>query len=206
MPFCWFCHEAARIVKRTDGSASFVLEFAYYVMDITYIALWWFYHICVSRSKFKEITFHTFPHVCYFDWAMLFHPAANVISICKICYFKSIVSYFAVNDFFEHCLDQNYHVFVQRGHVSILQCSYSRFQNLLNIAQVYKINNMRYNYYNSYYIHALIKQNEWEHTILHLRSIFQTPNVRRLFHTHTHAHISHGHPHTYAQSHCNIYE
>ena len=32
------------------------------------------------------------------------------------------------------------------------------FQDLLNISQVYKVNNMRYNYYNSYYIHALIKQ------------------------------------------------
>ena len=50
------------------------------------------------------------------------------------------------------------------------------------------------------------KQNEWEHTILHFRSIFQTPNSRCPFHTQTHAHVRHGHPSTHAQSHCNIYE
>ena len=40
------------------------------------------------------------------------------------------------------------------------------------------------------------KQNEWEHTILHFRSIFQTPNSRCPFHTQTHAHVRHGHPRT----------
>ena len=36
-----------------------------------------------------------------------------------------------------------------------------KIQNLsLNISQVYKVNNMRCNYYNSYYIHALIKLNQ----------------------------------------------
>ena len=49
-------------------------------------------------------------------------------------------------------------------------------------------------------------QNEWERTILHFRSIFQTPNSRCPFHTQTHAHVRHGHPSTHAQSHDNIYE
>ena len=33
-----------------------------------------------------------------------------------------------------------------------------KIQDLLNISQVYKVNNMMCNYYNTYYIHALIKQ------------------------------------------------
>ena len=33
-----------------------------------------------------------------------------------------------------------------------------RFKILLHISQFYKVNKMRCNYYNSYYIHALIKQ------------------------------------------------
>ena len=55
-------------------------------------------------------------------------------------------------------------------------------------------------------INKIKKQNEWEHTILHFRSIFQTPNSRRPFQTQTHAHVRHGHPRAHAQSHCNIYE
>ena len=33
-----------------------------------------------------------------------------------------------------------------------------KIQDLFNISQVYKVNNMRCNYYNNYYIHTLIKQ------------------------------------------------
>ena len=50
------------------------------------------------------------------------------------------------------------------------------------------------------------KQKEWEHTILHFRSIFQTPNSRYPFHTLTHAHIRQRHPRTHTQAQCNIYE
>ena len=42
----------------------------------------------------------------------------------------------------------------------LLECDYSenKIQDLLNISQVYNVNNMRCNYYNSYYMYALIKQ------------------------------------------------
>ena len=35
-------------------------------------------------------------------------------------------------------------------------CFKISFQDLLNISQTYKVNNMRYNYYNSYYIRGVI--------------------------------------------------
>ena len=73
--------------------------------------------------------------------------------------------------------------------------SISRFQDLLNISLVYKVNSMRCNYYNSYYIYALIKQKEWEHTILHFRSIFQIRNSRCPVHTQTSDTDTHVHMH-----------
>ena len=75
-----------------------------------------------------------------------------------------------------------------------------KIQDLLNSFQVYKVNNMRCNYYNSYYIHALIKQRNktngsTQSCIFDPSSKHQTldvPFIRRHMHTSdtdTHLHM-----------------
>ena len=50
------------------------------------------------------------------------------------------------------------HLIEIRGHVKPCKISRFKIQDLFNVSQVYKVNNMMCSYYNSYYIHALIKQ------------------------------------------------
>ena len=53
---------------------------------------------------------------------------------------------------------QGFQNVTEMNHPTLLSYKIQDFQDLLNISQVYKVNNMRCNYYNIYYIHALIKQ------------------------------------------------
>ena len=84
-----------------------------------------------------------------------------------------------------------------------------RFQDLFNISPVYKVNNMRCNYYNSYYIHALIKQRNktngsTQSCIFDPSSKHQTldvPFTRR--HMHTSDTDTHLHTHTRTATYMN---